>query len=106
MINFCVVGGMVITVFAAMHPDMVRHLVVLDVTAPFPKNPEGATQQARKHIDELLKNEEMSNKKKPKVYPLAGELKNLPQPINPHESNLAFLQVWSLTQFISVDFSL
>ena len=67
---------MVITVFAAMHPDMVRHLVVLDVTAPFPKNPEGATQQARKHIDELLKNEEMSNKKKPKVYPLAGELKN------------------------------
>ena len=72
---------MVITVFAAMHPDMVRHLVVLDVTAPFPKNPEGATQQARKHIVELLKNEEMSNKKKPKVYPLAGELKStLPHP--------------------------
>jgi len=75
-------GGMVITVFAAMHPDMVRHLVVLDVTAPFPKNPEGATQQARKHIDELLKNEEMSNKKKPKVYPLAAARQRMLDALN------------------------
>lgn len=75
-------GGMIITLFAATHPEMVRRIVVLDVTSPFPKKPEGATHLARKHIDAVLANEALSAEKSPKVYSMEGAKERMFQALN------------------------
>ena len=67
-------GGMIITLFAATHPEMVSCIVVLDVTSPFPKKPEGASNLSRKHIDAVLKNEAITAEKSPKVYSMESRL--------------------------------
>jgi len=61
-------GGMVCSLFAAMHPDMTQRLVILDVVSPTPKSAQGVAQKARDHLDSFLKNEALSATKPPKVH--------------------------------------
>lgn len=63
-------GGMVSSLFAAIHPDMTLRLVVLDVISSPPSPAEGVVIKARDRLDRSLKSEALSATKPPKVHTL------------------------------------